>query len=151
MKLAHRWVVFSLVGVAGFAVQVAALWGLVEILGMHYLAATGLAVETAVLHNFAWHEAKTWRDRPAGTVLERVKRLVRFHSTNGFTSLAVNLGLMRLLAGHFGLPVIPSNLVSVLAGSIANFFLSEYAVFRVTGSGEHTYHFDLKAPVKFWR
>lgn len=145
MKLGRRWIVFNLVGVAGFAVQVIGLWALVEGLGIHYLAATALAVETAVLHNFAWHEAKTWQDRPAGSVRERLKRLLLFHSTNGLISLAVNLGLMKLLAGHLRLPVIPANLVAVLACSLANFFLSEYAVFRDSG-GCH-----LKAPVKFWR
>lgn len=145
MNLARRWMVFNLVGVAGFAVQVGILWALVEGLEMHYLAATALAVETAVLHNFSWHEAKTWKDRPAGALTERLKRLLRFHSTNGLTSLAVNLGLMKLLAGHLRLPVIPSNIVAVLTCSVANFFLSEYAVFRDTGDCH------LKAPVKFWR
>jgi putative flippase GtrA len=32
---------------------------------MNYLLATALAVETAVIHNFLWHQRFTWSDRPA--------------------------------------------------------------------------------------
>ncbi len=33
------------------------------LLGPHYLVATALAVEMAVLHNFFWHRRWTWADR----------------------------------------------------------------------------------------
>ena len=57
-------------GLIGFALQLGVLALLLR-LGLHYLAATALAVELAVLHNFAWHERWTWRDRPpAGRPLD---------------------------------------------------------------------------------
>lgn len=37
-------------------VQLAVLAWLVRSLQMHYLPATAIAVEAAVLHNFFWHE-----------------------------------------------------------------------------------------------
>jgi dolichol-phosphate mannosyltransferase len=107
--------------------------------GLHYLAATALAVELAVLHNFAWHERWTWRDRPAGRVgpstglrAGRLQRFWLFHAANGLVSLAGNLVLMRLLVGLFGMPHLPANLLSVLACALVNYTASDRLVFRVT-------------------
>lgn len=58
-----RWCKFNLVGALGIVVQFAALFLLKSLLHFNYLAATALAVEAAVLHNFAWHERFTWSDR----------------------------------------------------------------------------------------
>lgn len=130
MKITWRWLRFNAVGVMGFAVQLAVLSLLVGGLGLHYLVATGLAVEAAVLHNFAWHEAWTWKDRPSSALSARLQRLFRFHVTNGAASLAGNLVLMKALVDHFQLPVIPANLAAVLICSLVNFLLSHHLVFR---------------------
>ena len=52
----------------GIAVQLLMLVVLKAGLHLHYLVATALAVETAVIHNFLWHERFTWADR-SGTGL----------------------------------------------------------------------------------
>jgi putative flippase GtrA len=133
-----RFLRFNGVGLLGFALQLGVLAVLMR-LGVHYLAATALAVELAVLHNFAWHERWTWRDRAAGprgpsTSLGagRRSRLWRFHASNGLISLAGNLLLMRLLVGLLGLSAVPANLLSVLFCSVVNFTASDRFVFRVT-------------------
>ena len=123
-----RFVRFNGVGIAGFVLQLAVL-GLLLHVRIHYLAATVLAVEAAVLHNFFWHERWTWRDRPARGV-ERLGRLWRFHALNGAISLAGNLLLMRLLVEAFGLPPLVSNAIAVLVCSIVNFAASDRSVFR---------------------
>jgi putative flippase GtrA len=125
-----RFLRFNGVGILGFAVQLAVLGGLVR-LGVHYLAATAVAVEVAVLHNFAWHERWTWRDRPACPG-SRARRLWRFHASNGMISLAGNLVLMRVLVGVLGLPAIAANLLAVVLCSLLNFSASDRFVFRVT-------------------
>jgi putative flippase GtrA len=125
-----RFLRFNGVGLIGFALQLGVLAVLLR-LGVHYLAATALAVELAVLHNFAWHERWTWRDRAAGPH-GRAGRLWRFHASNGLISLAGNLILMRLLVGLLGLPAVPANLLSVLLCSLVNFTASDRFVFRVT-------------------
>jgi putative flippase GtrA len=56
---ATRWLKFNLVGGIGIVVQLLMLVGLKTGLHLRYLAATGLAVETAVVHNFLWHERFT--------------------------------------------------------------------------------------------
>ena len=54
----RRWLAFNAVGTMGVAVQLAVLLSLslTEALGLNYLVATVLAVESAILHNFVWHE-----------------------------------------------------------------------------------------------
>jgi putative flippase GtrA len=61
---ATRWLKFNLVGGIGIAVQLLTLVALKNGLHLDYLIATALAVETAVLHNFLWHERFTWADLP---------------------------------------------------------------------------------------
>jgi len=58
-----RWGKFNLVGAIGIGVQFSALFLLKSVLHLDYLAATAIAVEAAVLHNFVWHERFTWVDR----------------------------------------------------------------------------------------
>ena len=128
--MARRWIMFNGVGVLGLAVQLATLALLVHGLGWHYLVATAIAVEAAVLHNFIWHQRVTWRERRAGGVLTLLGRLGRFHLLNGLVSLAGNLTLMGLLAGGLGMHPVAANIVAVLACSILNFFASEVLVFR---------------------
>jgi putative flippase GtrA len=54
----RRPVKFALVGAIGVLVQLAALKVLTA-LGFHYLWATFIAVEVAVLNNFMWHQRFT--------------------------------------------------------------------------------------------
>jgi dolichol-phosphate mannosyltransferase len=131
----QRWLRFNLVGLAGFGVQLAALWSLTAGLRIHYLPATLLAVEVSILHNFFWHERWTWSDRQ----LHRsgmFSRLLRFHLANGAVSLVGNLLLMATLVGGLGCPVLPANLLAVLLCSLVNFAASDRLVFQHGASRE---------------
>ena len=59
-----RWLKFNAVGAMGMAVQITTLAVGVHLLELHYILATVLAVEAALLHNFVWHVTWTW---PAAT------------------------------------------------------------------------------------
>lgn len=122
-----RFVRFNGVGAIGFALQIAVVAGLVHA-GVNYLAATALAVEAAVLHNFLWHERWTWADRPA-TGSARLARLWRFHALNGAVSIAGNLAIMRVLVGTCGVPAVPANVAAVLCCALLNFAASDRFVF----------------------
>jgi len=123
---------FNVVGVAGFALQSGALFILTH--NAHpvgYLLATAVAVELAILNNFVWHQRWTWRDRPSSTTSEALRRLAKFNLTNGAVSLTGNLVFMSILVGRLGLPIAGSNLVSVVACSICNFFLADRIAFQI--------------------
>jgi putative flippase GtrA len=128
--LVRRWLSFNGVGVLGLGVQLALLAVLVHGLGVHYLAATGIAVEAAVLHNFLWHQRWTWRDRPARSAREVAARLARFQALNGAISLAGNLGVMTVLTGMLRIDPMPANLAAIIVCSLVNFSASDAVVFR---------------------
>jgi putative flippase GtrA len=131
--LFQRWVKFNAVGAIGILVQLAALAVLAGPLRIHYLVATALAVETAILHNFIWHCRWTWKDRAGDTARPAwvLGALWRFHVSNGLVSIAGNLLFMRLLVGGLHLHYLVANLLSIALCSLANFLLSELFVFRM--------------------
>jgi len=129
--IAVRWLKFNFVGGMGIGVQLATLALLVHVLRMPYLWATVVAVETAVLHNFVWHERFTWLDRTRSSTARQVgARLVRFHAGNGAISIVGNVLLMRLLVGAFGLEPLIANGIAIAACALLNFAAGEWFVFR---------------------
>ncbi len=124
------WLKFNAVGIAGMGVQLLALIALTAGLELHYLVATLLAVETAVLHNFAWHEHWTWAERTRFSTGGAISRLIRFHLANGLISIAGNLILMWLFVSQLRLHYFLANLIAIGACSIMNFFASDRLVFR---------------------
>ena len=116
----HRWLKFNMVGVAGAFVQLSLLAVLVR-LGAHYLLATALAVEAAILQNYYWHARWTWKGREGS--------LWRFHLANGLISLSSNLIWMRVFTGWLGIPPVPANLMAIALTSVANFLFGDRWVF----------------------
>ena len=97
------------------------------------LVATLLAVEAALLHNFAWHERWTWRDRVVGSCVERGARLLRFHALNGVVSLLGNVLITVALAGR-GVPAVVANLIAIAACSLVNYAAGDRLVFNRTAA-----------------
>lgn len=128
----RRWCVFNFVGFMGIVLQIATLSFLRGVLGLHYMLATVFAVESAILHNFMWHERWTWADRCSGHGDGVLSRLIRFNLSTGSFSMASNLVFMGLFVGGLGLHYIPANLLSIALGSIVNFVVSDRFVFLRT-------------------
>jgi putative flippase GtrA len=96
--------------------------------GLGYLTATALAVECAILHNFAWHERWTWRDcASAGST---VARLLRFNFSVGMVPLICNLAGMRVLTDEYRLPYLAANLLSIGSRRHCKFLVADLFVFR---------------------
>jgi putative flippase GtrA len=137
-----RWCKFNFVGAIGIAVQFAALFLLKSVLHVQYLAATAIAVEIAVLHNFVWHERFTWADRVglkknfcgvnriAQPRRNPLRRLLRFHLANGAVSLLGNVALMKLTVGFGHVNYLVANAAAIALCSLANFIASERWVFE---------------------
>jgi putative flippase GtrA len=116
----QTWLKFNAVGIAGAVVQLSAI-ALLTRANIHYLLATALGVEAAILHNFYWHARWTWKDREPS--------LWRFHIANGALSLLSNLILMRVLTGWLDVPPVPANLGAIALTSLVNFVLGDRWVF----------------------
>lgn len=122
-----RTLAFISVGIVGFLVQTMVL--AVLSLAAHWpvAIATAIAVEAAVLTNFFWHERWTWRDRTAEG--RRWSRLLRFHITNGLTSLVGNTIVTVVLAAFFGVSPIIGNVIAVVLLSVFNYLAADRWVF----------------------
>jgi dolichol-phosphate mannosyltransferase len=116
-----RWLKFNAIGATGAVLQLALLALLVR-LGVHYLVATALAVEAAVLQNYYWHTRWTWKGRDGN--------LWRFHLANGLISVISNLALMRVFTGWLGIRPIPANLMAITLTSVVNFLFGDRWVFQ---------------------
>jgi putative flippase GtrA len=127
-----RWLKFNFVGGIGIVVQLIALALFRSVLNLHYLLATALAVETAVIHNFLWHERFTWKDRPSAHRRQSFTRLLKFNASNGGVSIVGNLLIMRALVGQYHLNYMIANLIAVAVCSLVNFLLSDWLVFERT-------------------
>jgi putative flippase GtrA len=130
--LGFRWIKFNFVGAVGIVVQLAVLALLKSVAGLDYMVATVLAVETAVVHNFAWHERFTWVDRPISDRRAVFNRLVRFNLTTGLLSIGGNLILMHVLVGRMHFHWFVANMLAIATCSVANFLVSHHFVFRPT-------------------
>lgn len=129
----RRWLKFNVVGLAGVLVQLVTLAGLSRISPQHYLVNSGIAVETALLHNFVAHVHFTWRDRMWRTRGVRgvlLQSLWRFQFSTGAVSLAGNAVLMKVLVGSAHLPVLGANVVAIAGCGLVNFWLGEGWAFR---------------------
>jgi putative flippase GtrA len=121
MTAAHRRLLkFCFVGAIGIGVQLGLLT-MLRRLQADYLAATGLAVEGAVIHNFLWHRRFTWVDRTQGGVCDFFQSLLRFHLSNGLISLFGNVALVHILVGKFELPVFAANIAAIALCFVVNF------------------------------
>ena len=125
-----RWFKFNSVGGMGIVVQFGALFLLRSVLDFHYMAATAIAVEAAVVHNFVWHEQFTWSDRADGNWRDSLARLARFNLTTGAVSILGNLALMKVMVGLGEMNYLVANAIAIALCSTANFVVSETWVFE---------------------
>ena len=124
-----RAVRFAIVGGSGVVVNTFFLWLFTEVLRIHYMASSPMAVELSILWNFLLNNAWTFRD--AARPVSVPTRLLRFHLTaaGGF---AINylflVGLTELLDLYYLL----SNLVGILAGFLWNYTVNVKWTWRPT-------------------
>ena len=144
---------FVVVGFFGFLLQLAILWLLTSVAGWSWLPATIVAVEAAIVHNFAWHRVWTWSDSVAG--FSRFSRFdgfagfagfagfrrcsgfgnataafLRFNASTALTSIVGNVVLMAWFVRGLRLPVVLANVLAVGVMSAANFLVADWWVFR---------------------
>src|SRR5215472_11394711 len=104
---------FNLVGALGAGLQILLFYLLMKYFRMPEAAATPIAVEIVVLHNFFCHERFTWRDRRPGCFRRTSTRLWRFHISNGLISLLGNTLLTYCLMEWLQSPALPAAFASI--------------------------------------
>ena len=124
-----RWMAFSSVGAMGMGVQLVTLVTLAELVESHYLVATVVAIEAAILHNFVWHERWTWADRVDGA-RGRWGRLARFNLVSGSLAVTGQLVFTALYVGVFSIHYAAANIMAIASCSLFNFVANDRLVFR---------------------
>jgi putative flippase GtrA len=128
--MAKRAAKFQVVGLLGLGVQLAALWLFKGRLHLQTAVATALAVELAILHNFAWHERWTWKsDTGKRSAREVWKMLMKFHMGAGGVSLVTSTVLTPLLSDGLKIHYLAANIIAVGAAAVVNFLINHHWVF----------------------
>jgi putative flippase GtrA len=114
---------FFVVGAGGIVVNNAVLAVLHGLLGLALLAATVIAVEAAIVHNYVLHELWTFRGKRLSG-----RRFVHF-SLVTLAAFVINVGVVWLLAA-VGLFYLLANLVGIAAGFTVNLTASSLWIWR---------------------
>jgi putative flippase GtrA len=125
-----RFARFSLVGFMGAVLQLTLMFLLMRCFVALKIAATPVAVEVAILHNFVWHERFTWSDHGPKSSRRLALRFWRFHASNGLISLAGNTIFTYCLVERFNAPVLPTAMLAIVLCSVANFLIVDRWVYR---------------------
>lgn len=121
---------FALAGAAGTGVNSAALWGLRELAGLPYLLAAFLAVQVAIVWNFAVIDQ---------LVMPHGRRRLR-HRFGRFLVLAnsltpVHLGLLYACVRWGGLHYLAANLLAIVAVFALRYAVTSYWVYGTPAGG----------------
>jgi putative flippase GtrA len=122
-----RFLRFNLVGAGGIAVQLGMIWLLAHRLAMPPGLSTAVGVGAAVLHNYLWHRAWTWRDRPRAT--SGAIEFLMFAGANGLVSLVGNVMVVTALTSVTRIGAAPGSLVGIAICGLVNYWLADRAVF----------------------
>ncbi|MEU9232805.1 glycosyltransferase [Streptomyces subrutilus] len=132
-----RMVGFGLIGLSGFAPNLAALWLLTRA-GMHYLPAEILANQAGVLWNFLLIETLLFRDRRHHR--HRADRIGRF-ALLANADLLLRIPLIALFVARFGMDVLPATALALATTFVLRFAATEALVYLPRTSraaGRHT-------------
>ncbi|MEU4563375.1 glycosyltransferase [Actinoplanes sp. NPDC023936] len=125
-----RMLGFALAGAAGAAVNSAALWALGEAAGLPYLLAAFLAVQVAIVWNFAVVDSLVM---PPGK-RTRQHRFGRFLLLNN-TLTPVHLGLLYLLVRLGELHYLAANLLAIVAVFLLRYVVTTSWVYGASPAG----------------
>ena len=115
---ARRFVKFCLVGGSGVALNTAVLYGLTESAQMSLAIASPLAVEVAILNNFYWNNAWTFRARGV-----ELGRLVKFNLVS-LVGMAITTGVLLALVNNFDIHYLIANLFGIGVAMVWNFLIN---------------------------
>ena len=124
---AARFIRFALVGLSGVVVDMAALYFLSDprSLGLGLTRSKVMAAELAIVNNFLWNDAWTFRDLVGGQKGARLKlrRFVKFNIICG-VGLALNVVLLNLQFNLLHIDRYVANLIAIGAVTIWNYWFN---------------------------
>lgn len=128
MRKPHNWVQlgkFLLVGLSGYAVNLAVFTFAVKVIGVHHIAGATLAFLVAVTNNFWWNRHWTFAagDGHAGF------QAARFFTVSVIAFL-IQVTILEILVSVAGLPPVASQAISLVLATPVNFIGNKLWSFR---------------------
>jgi len=125
-----RFLKFCIVGLSGVVVSEGALWFFTEITSLLYLVSAVLSTELAIINNFAWNDAWTFRDRISDpSIKSALRRLLRFNLAR-IGSIIVGLTVLAILTEALRIHYLISNLFAICVAVLWNYFMSTHLVWE---------------------
>ncbi|MDX6505556.1 MAG: hypothetical protein QOG06_200 [Gaiellaceae bacterium] len=127
LRATHNWVQlakFGVVGASGYVVNLGVYALLLNVAGLHYLAAGLLSTLVAIANNYWWNRHWTFRGQRGNFAYQGM----RFAIVSG-VALAANLGLLRLLVGA-GVEPVRAQAIAIVAVTPLNFLGNKLWSFR---------------------
>ncbi|MGM5481163.1 MAG: glycosyltransferase [Nanobdellota archaeon] len=127
IKSNKKFLKFAVVGTSGVIVNYAILILFKEVLGLHLLFASAIAVETSIITNFLFNNFWTWRRNAHNNCF--LGRLLRFNLVS-LIALAINVSVLYLLTEYVGIWYIIANAFGIIAGMLVNFTINDRWTFK---------------------
>lgn len=122
-----RFIRFAVVGLSGVVVDMAILYLLSDpnALGWGLTRSKLIAAEAAIINNFLWNDAWTFRDRVGVRTgfREKLHRLARFNLVCG-VGLLLNVILLNLMFNQLGMNRYLANAIAIGVVTAWNFFVN---------------------------
>jgi dolichol-phosphate mannosyltransferase len=118
---------FAVVGALGTVLNLALMWALIHVGGLHYVAAAVIATEVAIVHNFLMQERFVFRDLREG----RHRWPVRFAQYLLYSNIdtLVRLPLLILLVERLSVPSTLAQAATLLLAFVARFCFVSLVVY----------------------
>jgi len=126
----QRIIKFLIVGMSGLIVNIGSLYILKEFCKLHYLLAGFMAIELSIINNFLLNSFWTWKDRKVVSLKIFLFRLIKFNISTGLTTLFINLFVLWVLTEFLHIYYLFSQLIGIILGTIINYLIYYYWVFK---------------------
>jgi putative flippase GtrA len=129
MRKPHNWLQlgkFLLVGLSGYAVNLAVFTFSLEVLSVHHLAAATLAFAVAVMNNFWWNRHWTFAARGGHAGFQAA----RFFAVSVLAFL-IQVTILELLISSAGTPKVAAQAISLVLATPVNFIGNKLWSFRL--------------------
>jgi len=128
--LPRGFIRFGCVGALGVLVNNVALVVLHYWAGLQYLVAATIAVELAIVHNYALNELWSFSKFRRSIRSSWVTRFGKFQLVS-IGGMAINLGILFVLRGLMALPLLPSNIAGIAGAVVYNYAANKLWTWRI--------------------
>lgn len=129
-SLAIRFIKFSVIGLSGMIVNSGILWILHTYAELSIYLASPIAIVFAIFNNFSLNNHFTWNENKANSHNNYRQRLWKYYASASLGSL-INYVVLLVLTMKLGLYYLVGNILGILLGTVSNFLLSEFWVFKI--------------------